>query len=170
MVITHQLTRDAISRKLIHLDFLKIDMNKEITTHVPIKYAGTPVGVVQGGILVHNLNSIEMKSLPKDMLDVYDLDISTLELEKSIKVSDLNIPSEVTLITQEERTICHIELPKIVQEVEEETEGEEGEEGAEGDEKDGESGEKKEGSSTEESKDGEAKNSGDTDKKGESNA
>lgn len=80
---------DPVNDMLIHADFLLLDDKKEVKFEVPVKLTGTAVGVIKGGKLVPKLSKIKIKALPANLPDFLSVDISKLEVGKSVKVSDI---------------------------------------------------------------------------------
>lgn len=72
-----------------HVDFLEISADKKVTVELPIQLLGSSEGVKQGGKLMLKLRKLRVKGLIKDFPDTLDVDITELQLGKSIKVGDL---------------------------------------------------------------------------------
>ncbi|MBF0483218.1 MAG: 50S ribosomal protein L25 [Candidatus Omnitrophica bacterium] len=87
--------RDPVSNELIHLDFLRISATHELNAKVPVVSIGEPVGLKAGGSLEHALWEIEVVCLPKNLPERLVVDVSSLEIGKSIHVSDLKLPEGV---------------------------------------------------------------------------
>lgn len=97
--VLKQVQRHPSRPRVLHVDFLRIDMNKKLTMEVPIHLIGAEVaiGVKDGGILSHNLTEIEIQCLPGDLPQFIELDISKLELGHSLHLADIVLPSGVEL-------------------------------------------------------------------------
>jgi large subunit ribosomal protein L25 len=83
---------------------------------------------------MHALDHISVEALPTDVPSAIEIDVSVLaEIDQAVHVSDLEIPEDVTLLSDLEQVIAKV-VPPAVERVEEEEEGEEveGEEGEEG--------------------------------------
>ena len=80
---------DKVSDELIHVDFLELVDNKKVIATLPLKYVGTPVGVKAGGKLVLKMKSIKIKTLPKYLKEVIEVDISNLQLNENIRVENI---------------------------------------------------------------------------------
>lgn len=121
-ILIHQVQYDVLTNQFRHVDLLKIDHTKRITTRVPIKFTGISPAVKNfGGVFTHNKTEIEIKCLPKDLIKEIVLDIGNLtELNSALRIADL--PSEFTQnleISEEAKTIiCKIEAPKTSAQVE----------------------------------------------------
>jgi len=76
---------------------------------VPIQLVGTPVGVKsQGGILEHVLREVEIECLPADIPSHLDVDVSALELNAAIHVSDLPHSGSIKFLGEEGATVAHV--------------------------------------------------------------
>jgi large subunit ribosomal protein L25 len=99
---------DYLSGKTLHIDFLEVKMDQLITTSVDVIGHGTPVGIVQGGVLEQILHKIEVKCLPKDIPELIDIDISGIELEKAICIKDIKLPDGVTAANPPDNVVFHV--------------------------------------------------------------
>ena len=113
---------------ILHVDFLLADINRPVTAQVPIILTGESPGARSvGGSIVHQLRQLEVQALPLEMPGQVEVDLGVLiEAEAVIRVSDLDLPSNVTLLTDSEELVVRIELPRA--EVEEMVAVEEAEE------------------------------------------
>jgi large subunit ribosomal protein L25 len=118
-----------VTREIQHIDFLELRQDSKIRVNVPVKYIGTPAGVKEGGVLEIMIRVVEISCLPKDLIEDIEIDISHLEIGKSVQIGDLNFENaEVSLSPDISLAIVH--APKAYEEEEAEG-GKEGEEGTE---------------------------------------
>ncbi len=98
-VVLKQVQRHPSRPRVLHLDFLRIDMNKKLSMEVPIHLLGSSeaIGVKDGGILSHHLTEVEIHCLPADLPQYIELNISKLELGHSLHLADLVLPTGVEL-------------------------------------------------------------------------
>ena len=114
---------------LLHVDFLRIQKGVAVEVEIPIHLDGVPVGVREsGGILEQILNEIRVKCIPSLIPEMYTLDVTGMGVGDSLKVSDLDLEEGVDILVEADRTICSVQVPKVV-EADEEVEDEELEEG-----------------------------------------
>jgi len=100
---------EPIKGHLLHIDMKRIAMNKMMRVSVPIQLVGVPVGVkAQGGILEHVLREVEIECLPNDIPSHLDVDVSNLELNSSIHVSDLPHSGSIKFLGEEGATVAHV--------------------------------------------------------------
>ena len=137
-----EVQRHPVTEDVLHVDFMRVDVSRLITAEVPVVLEGEAPAVRNlGGTLLQPLNTLEVESLPMNMPAVFRLDVSGLDdFEKSLRISDIQVESDVTIIRAPEEMIARVAQPKIEEEPEVEAEEEEleegevpeGEEGAEG--------------------------------------
>ena len=146
-----------VSEVILHADFLELQENKKIRMDIPVKIIGDSPGVQQGGKILIRIRKLSLMAYPKNMPSFVEVDISELQLGKSISVETL-LNDQYEILNSPLVSVVSVIVPRVKIEVEEEDEeGEEGEEGVEGAEG-AEGAETKEGSSAE----GEKKDSSDS--------
>ncbi|MET3979085.1 large subunit ribosomal protein L25 [Mucilaginibacter sp. UYP25] len=108
-----------LTEQLIHIDFLLLDEKKPITIEIPVKLTGTSPGVKVGGKLVQKLRKLRVKALPKDHLDNIEVSIEALEVGKSVKVNEINLPN-LTITNSQEDTIVSVTTSRALRQAEQE--------------------------------------------------
>ena len=125
-VKTQAVIQDAqfhpLTEKILHVDFLELDMNKPIAIEIPIKLTGTSPGVKMGGKLVQKLRKLRVKGLPKDHLDNIEVSIEGLEVGKSVRVADIKLQNLV-ITNAVEDTIVSVTTSRALRQAEQETSG-----------------------------------------------
>jgi large subunit ribosomal protein L25 len=145
--IVKEMQRHPVRRDVLHVDFLAVDVDKPITTDVPLVVEGEPEKVIRDdGVVEQILNVLIVTAKPDAIPGHIAIDVSDLEIGQHITVGDLQLPADVTTEADPEETIVTAKLTSLALAEEEEEEGEEGEEeeGAEG-----EGGERAEGAAGE---------------------
>jgi large subunit ribosomal protein L25 len=107
---------DPVKRTILHVDFLGISMDRQITVEVPVNLVGDPVGVAAGGMLQQVLRSVEISCFPDRIPDTLELDVSSLTMGHSLHVSDLLVPEGVELLSDPRLTLATVLAPKRVEE------------------------------------------------------
>jgi large subunit ribosomal protein L25 len=121
---------DSLQKRISHFDFYGVTMKEKVTLQVPLVLEGEPKGIKEGGILDISLREIEVECLPADAPEAITVDISQLGFNDVISLRDIELPKDVKVLTELDRTIASVVAPsKIVEEVPEEeveevTEGE----------------------------------------------
>ncbi|MFA4967232.1 MAG: 50S ribosomal protein L25 [Candidatus Margulisiibacteriota bacterium] len=111
-VIMHDVQKDIVSNKLLHVDFHRVSMDQAIKTKVSIVLIGESEGVKSdGGILVHPMREIEIKALPGDIPNHVEIDISKLKIGDAIHVSNLAPIKGVEYLTPVQEIIVTISSP-----------------------------------------------------------
>jgi large subunit ribosomal protein L25 len=133
--IVKEMQRHPVRRDVLHIDFLAVDVDKPITTDVPLQLEGDAEKVIrEQGVVEQILNVLIVTAKPDAIPGHISIDVSDLEIGQHISVGDLQLPEGVTTETDPEETIVTAKLTSLALAEEEEEEGEEGEEeeGAEG--------------------------------------
>ena len=120
-----------VSEIILHADFLKLKDEKKIKMEIPVKIIGDSPGVQQGGKILMRIRKLSLMAYPKNMPQFVEVDISNLELGKSIKVEEL-LTEEYNILNSPVVSVVSVNIPRVKIEVEEEDDETEGEEGAEG--------------------------------------
>jgi len=108
---------DYLRGATVHVDFQEVRMDQLIETEVPVHGIGTPIGLSQGGFLEQVLHYIKIESLPANIPAAIEVDISGLELEKAIHVSEIKLPEGVRAVTDGHQVVFHVLVPKAEEEV-----------------------------------------------------
>ena len=87
--ILKDLQFDKVSDELIHVDLLELVDDKKVIATLPIKSTGTAIGVKEGGKLVLKIKALKVKTLPKDLKEFIEVDITNLKLNENIRVQDV---------------------------------------------------------------------------------
>ena len=118
-----------VTDRLVHVDFMKVDINKPVRAEVPVIVEGlSPAVRNMGGTLLQPLPTVTVEALPMDIPGFYTLNAELLlDFDTNFYVRDLEINSSVQIINDEEELVAGVVAPRI--ESEPEIEGEEGEEG-----------------------------------------
>jgi large subunit ribosomal protein L25 len=129
-VIVKDVQRHPIKSQILHIDFQRILEDEEISLNVPIHFLGEEqaTGVkLQGGEIQHLMTEIEISCLPKDLPEFIELDVTELELNEVLHLSDVTVPEGVTftdLAHERDPAVVAINPPRR-EEVEEEEVAEE---------------------------------------------
>jgi large subunit ribosomal protein L25 len=140
--IVKEMQRHPVRRDVLHVDFLAVDVDKPITTDVPLVLEGEPEAVLrEQGVVEQILNVLIVTAKPDAIPGHIAVDVSDLEIGGHVTVGDLVLPEGVTTDAEPEEVVVTAKLTSLAlaEEEEEEAEGEEGEEG------EGEEGEAREG-------------------------
>jgi large subunit ribosomal protein L25 len=110
---------DPISRRMTHIDFVRVVMDEVVRVTVPVNIIGNSIGVKEGGILDWQIRELHVECLPNAIPDKIDVDITNLGGHEQVRVSDLQLPDGVKVSEDVHRVIVGVTSPRaeIVPEV-----------------------------------------------------
>jgi large subunit ribosomal protein L25 len=112
-VLIKEFQLEPIQGHLLHADFYEVALDKTLQVSVHIELQGVPVGVkVQGGVLDFITRELEIECLPTDIPEKIVVDVSNLELNKHLRVSDLTLSDKLTVLTEPDVVIAHVVVPR----------------------------------------------------------
>jgi large subunit ribosomal protein L25 len=139
--VIKELQRDKVKRNVSHVDFLVVNLNVVIDVEVPIVLHGESKAVNSGnGIVDLQHTTMTVSTKPADIPNEISIDVTTMDMDSVIKVSDIVLPANVTTPMDPDTILVNVLVTRAAVE-DEEVEGEEGAEGeapaadAEGEEK-----------------------------------
>ncbi|MDR1199586.1 MAG: 50S ribosomal protein L25/general stress protein Ctc [Prevotellaceae bacterium] len=100
-----------VTDEILHIDFLTVNENKPVAIDVPVKITGHSEGVKQGGKLQVLNRKIKISALLSDLPDEIPVDITNLQLGKSICVGDLSL-DKVSVLTPKSNIICSVKITR----------------------------------------------------------
>jgi large subunit ribosomal protein L25 len=105
--------RDPVSGRLIHVDFAPVNMRERIVVTVPLTVDGTDdsPGVNEGGVLDQVAYEVEVESLPGNIPQELTIDVSNLEMNENLTLGDIQLPGDVTLISDPEEVAAAVTTP-----------------------------------------------------------
>jgi len=125
-VVVRDIQYHPVKGNIIHVDFLRVKAGQEIKISVPLRFIGESEGVKLGGVFQELMSEIAIVTLPKNLPEFIEVDISALEVNDAIHVKDL-VVENFTIEDDPTDTICSVVPPKKIEEevvTEEEEEGE----------------------------------------------
>lgn len=101
-----------VSDTILHADFIEFDLNHPITMAVPVKFTGNAPGVIKGGQVVKKFRKLNVRALPTDMPESVVIDISNLDIDQKIIISE--IPQEkFKILENQDRYIIAIRATRV---------------------------------------------------------
>jgi len=108
--IVQEIQKDPVSDRLIHVDFLEIDINKPMEFLVPINLVGVARGVDMGGELVVHASEVRLRGCPLDIPDAIEMDITELDRGGAgLTFGDLPVPENVEMLEDPEKTFVEVQ-------------------------------------------------------------
>lgn len=123
MSVVRDLQKHPLTGKIIHIDFMTINMMEKFTSSVPVHIVGEEEAAKEGGIVQSGLKEIEVECLPQDLPESITCDISNLEIGSNITVSDIIAPAGVLFLSEPDAVVVTILAPNKATSDEEEAEG-----------------------------------------------
>jgi large subunit ribosomal protein L25 len=142
-VVIKEQQNHPVRGDVLHLDCLQVRLDEEIQAEVAVELEGADEapGVREGGVLEHVTREITVEALPTEIPEQITVDVSQMEINDTINLDAVPIPSGIKLMADEpeEITIATLSPPRVEEEPEPEVEEEaelvgEGEEVPEGEE------------------------------------
>ena len=119
-VLVHDVQVHPVNRRPIHVDLFLVRMTEEMTVDVPLVPIGTSNAVENlNGTLMHQLDSVRVKALPDHLPQSIEYSIESLvDFDAVVKVSDLAIPGDVTLLTDADEVVAKVLASRLQAEAE----------------------------------------------------
>jgi large subunit ribosomal protein L25 len=124
---------DPTRARLLHIDLQEVRLDQAIQTQVVVELVGESEGVKEGGVLSQVYREVNVEALPMEVPDRLELDVSSMVIGDTLRVSDLRVPEGIKLLDDPETVLASvtpptkIEEPEVVEEELEEGELPEGE-------------------------------------------
>ena len=113
-VLVKDFQLDPITHDVLHVDFLRIAMDKLLRVTIPIIVHGEPKGVKQqGGILEFIRREIEIEVLPADIPEHIDVDVTELMLHQGVRVRDIATDAKWKPVSDLDLMLAHVIMPKV---------------------------------------------------------
>jgi len=118
-VLIHDVVRHALSDKILHVDFYQVKMDEKIKAKVPFMFIGeAPAVKSDGGVLVKNIQEVEVEALPQDLPHHLDVDISGLAtFQDHILIKDLSVQGSIKVLAEADEIIASVQPPRSEEEL-----------------------------------------------------
>lgn len=94
-VLIHDTQKNPVTGDFTHVDFYAITRGEKVTAHVHLNFTGESKAAKNGAILTESMKDIEVRCLPRNLVDHFDVDLSLIvEAGDVIRVSDLGLDAE----------------------------------------------------------------------------
>lgn len=108
---------DTFSQTIVHVDFLRVNMNERVRVQVPLQLRGTSPGVVAGGILEVTHHTVEVECLAVLVPEFLQVRVGGLNIGDIVHVRDLqDVPEGITVLTEGDVALLQVTQPKIAEE------------------------------------------------------
>jgi large subunit ribosomal protein L25 len=102
-----------VNEMLLHADFLELRDDKEVKMDVPVRFVGVSPGVLAGGKIVTKLRKLKVRALPANLPDYINVDISDLDLGRSVKVGKIKAEG-FTILTNPAAPVATVAIPRAL--------------------------------------------------------
>jgi len=119
-VLVHGVQVHPVHRRPLHVDLFLVRMTEELIVDVPLVATGTSLAIENlNGTLLHPIESVRVRALPDHLPQSIEYSIDGLvDFDAVVKVSDLEIPDDVTLLTDAEEIVAKVLASRLQTEVE----------------------------------------------------
>ena len=109
--VIKELQFHPVSDALLHVDFLEINEEKPVTVGIPVKLVGHAAGVRNGGRLSLSIRQIKVTAPYTRIPEILEIDVTALEIGKSIQVGELNFEG-LEFATPKEVVVCSVQMTR----------------------------------------------------------
>ncbi len=119
-VVLRDLQRHHFKPRIIHLDFQRISATEKISMRIPFHFVGSevsPAVKLSGALISHLEVDVEVRCLPKDLPEFIEVDLSKIEVNQTVHLSDLKLSEAVEIVALshgEDKTIATAYVPRVV--------------------------------------------------------
>ena len=119
-VILKEFQSHPLRELWVHVDFLEVDISKTVKVSVDVHLIGKSAGEKMGGLVNQVLKSIHVECLPADIPQFVYLDVTNVELDQVLHVSDLSLSDKVKILHRSNEAVVTVHLEKVKKETTEE--------------------------------------------------
>lgn len=111
--LLREMQNDVLAGTPIHVDFSEVSLTQKVRVTVPLFLVGEATGVkLGGGVLEQVLRTVEVECLPTDIVEKFEVDVSSLGLDQTLFVRDLKLGDKQTLVTRGEYAVAVVKAPE----------------------------------------------------------
>ncbi len=108
LAMVRDLVVEPVSRRLVHVDFLRVSLDREVKAEVPLETKGRAIGVVKGGLLNITRRTVPVVCKPNLIPPAIVVDVSGIDLHETVTVGQLDLPEGVRVTLPPELTLAII--------------------------------------------------------------
>lgn len=106
---------DPTRSRLLHIDLQEVRLDQAIHAQVVVELVGESEGVKEGGVLSQVTREVNVEALPMEVPDRLELDVSSMVIGDSLRVSDLPVPESVKMLDDPETVLANVTPPTKVE-------------------------------------------------------
>ena len=107
-VLVKAVQYDAFGSEIVHVDFVRVAMDEQVTLEVPIVLKGTPKQ--EHAVLQQALDAVEIECLPGDIPESFVTPVGHLQVGEMVRVAQLDVPKGVRLLTDPETIVATLTM------------------------------------------------------------
>jgi large subunit ribosomal protein L25 len=123
-VILKAIQRHPVKPRIQHIDFLRVKADQKLHMQVPLHFIGeeNAPGVKDGGVFSHIMSGVEVSCLPADLPEFIEVDLSGMELNQTLHLTELKLPKGVELVALahgaegHDLPVVSIHVPRVIEE------------------------------------------------------
>lgn len=113
LALVQDIQHHPVNGKVLHVDFHEVSETEKVTIMVPVETSGEAAGVKNsGGVLEHVLFKLKVRALPKDLPEQVVIDVSSLELNKTIHIGEIQAPEGVEILGDKNIPVVSVATPR----------------------------------------------------------
>jgi len=114
-VIFKEVQRAPVSGAVLHADLYEVDLTRAIQVEVPLKFTGRARGVADGGILQPLVRAMTVESLPLEIPEAIEIDVTELGVHDVIHISAVKVPGNVEPIFDQDYAVVSVLPPTVAE-------------------------------------------------------
>ena len=103
---------DPITRRMTHIDFVRVVMDEVVRVTIPVHHTGTAIGVKEGGLLDFQIRDLHVECLPGAIPDAIEVDVTDLGVHDYIRIADLKLPDGVKVLDDADRVVVGVTVAR----------------------------------------------------------
>ncbi len=103
---------DPISRRMTHIDFVRVVMDEVVRVTIPVHHTGLAIGVKEGGLLDFQVRDLHVECLPGAIPDAIEVDVTNLGVHDYIRIADLALPEGVKVLDDPDRVVVGVTVAR----------------------------------------------------------
>lgn len=116
-VMLSEYQSNPLKHEMYHADFLIVDMSEEVQVNVRVNLVGQSTGVKDGGVLQQSLHEVTVTTTPGNIPESIDVDVTELEVNETLYISDLIMKQGVTLNHSGDEVVASVLAPRQEREI-----------------------------------------------------
>ena len=117
LALVQEIQHHPLEGDVLHVDFHEVTEDEKVVILVPLETVGEAAGVKNsGGVLEHVVFKLKVRALPRDLPEQMVVDVSHLELGKSIHLGEIKAPAGVEILGDKNISVISVALPRTEEE------------------------------------------------------